>query len=70
MDNKQARKTGRTIMVCGCILIILNQRWLGLAMAAVGIAFTAILGRCPHCGKMLLGLPSTATQCPKCHGPL
>ena len=25
MDNKQARKTGRTIMVCGCVLIVLTN---------------------------------------------
>ena len=30
MDNKQARKTGRTIIVCGCIFIVLSKLWLGL----------------------------------------
>jgi hypothetical protein len=70
MNNKQARKTGRTILCCGCILIVLSQLWLGLAMVAVGILFSAILGRCPHCGRVLLLLPSNATHCPKCHGPL
>ena len=70
MNNRQARKTGRTIMVCGCVLIILTKLVLGLTMVAIGIAFTAILGRCPHCGKVLLGVPSSTMQCPKCHGPL
>ena len=70
MDNKQARKTGRTIIVCGCIFIVLSKLWLGLAFIAVGLGFMAILGRCPHCGRQLLPLPPTATQCPKCHKPL
>ena len=25
---------------------------------------------CPHCGRQLLTLSPTATQCPKCHKPL
>ena len=54
MDNKQARKTGRTIIVCGCIFIVLSKLWLGLAFIAVGLGFMAILGRCPHCGRQLL----------------
>ena len=70
MDNKQARKTGRTIIVCGCIFIVLSKLWLGLAFIAVGLGFMAILGRCPHCGRQLLTLSPTATQGPKCHKPL
>lgn len=70
MNNKQARKTGRTIEVCGCALIILSKLWLGLAMVAVGMLFIIILGRCPHCGRVLFALSGNATQCPRCHGPL
>ena len=50
MDNKQARKTGRTIMVCGCILILLTKVLLGGIMVALGALFSLLLGRCPHCG--------------------
>ena len=63
MDHRQARKTGWTIIVCGCFFIILSQLWVGLAMAALGL-------RCPHCGKLLLLVPTSATQCPRCHGSL
>lgn len=70
MDNRQARKTGRTIMVCGCFLIILTKVLFGAIMIAVGLLFSIVLGRCPHCGRLLLGLPSSATSCPKCHRPL
>ena len=37
MDHRQARKTGWTIIVCGCFFIILSQLWVGLAMAALGL---------------------------------
>ena len=47
MDNKQARKTGRTIMVCGCVLIVLTKVYLGAALIAVGLLFSLLLGRCP-----------------------
>lgn len=70
MDNKQARKTGWTIIGCGCVFIILTKVWIGLAMAALGLLFTILAGRCPHCGKILLWTPTSANQCPRCHGPL
>ena len=70
MDNKQARKTGRTIIVCGCVFIILSQLWIGLAFIDVGLLCMAVLGRCPHCGRQLITLPPSAHQCPKCHKPL
>lgn len=70
MDNKQARKTGRTIMVCGFVFIVLTKIWLGIGFIAVGLLCMALLGRCPHCGKQLITLSPTATHCPKCHGKL
>ena len=70
MDNKQARKTGRTIMACGCILLVLTQVYVGVAMIVVGAIFSLLLGRCPHCGKMLIGISPKQTSCPKCHGRL
>lgn len=70
MDNKQARKTGWTIIICGCFFIILTKIWIGLAMAVLGLLFIVIAGRCPHCGKILLWTPTHGNQCPKCHGPL
>ena len=54
MDNRQGRKTGWTIIGCGCVFIILSKLWIGLLMAALGILLICIAGRCPHCGK---GLP-------------
>lgn len=70
MDNKQARKTGRTIMVCGCILILLTKVLLGGIMVAMGALFSLLLGRCPHCGKLMIGLSPSATNCPRCKGRL
>ena len=70
MDHRQARKTGWTIIVCGCFFIILSQLWVGLAMAALGLLLIILGGRCPHCGKILLLVPTSATQCPRCHGSL
>ena len=64
MDHRQARKTGWTIIVCGCFFIILSQLWVGLAMAALGLLLIILGGRCPHCGKILLLVPTSATQCP------
>ena len=63
MDHRQARKTGWTIIVCGCFFIILSQLWVGLAMAALGLLLIILGGRCPHCGKILLLVPTSATQC-------
>ena len=57
MDHRQARKTGWTIIGCGCVFIILTKLWVGLAMAALGLLLIALGGRCPHCGKILLFLP-------------
>ena len=37
MDNRQGRKTGWTIIGCGCVFIILSKLWIGLLMAALGI---------------------------------
>ena len=54
MDNRQGRKTGWTIIGCGCVFIILSKLWIGLLMAALGILLICIAGRCPHCGKILL----------------
>ena len=70
MDNKQARKTGRTIMVCGCILILLTKVLLGGIMVAMGALFSLLLGRGPHCGKVMIGLSPSATNCPRCKGRL
>ena len=70
MDHRQARKTGWTIIGCGCVFIILTKLWVGLAMAALGLLLIALGGRCPHCGKILFSLPANANQGPKCHGPL
>lgn len=70
MDSKQGRKTGRTIMICGFVFIALNQFLVGIILAVLGVAITAMLGRCPHCGKLLFGVPSNAVQCPKCHAHL
>ena len=61
MDHRQARKTGWTIIGCGCV-IILTKLWLGLAMAALGLLLIALGGRCPHCGKILFFLPANAFQ--------
>ncbi len=38
MDHRQARKTGWTIIVCGCFFIILSQLWVGLAICPLGLA--------------------------------
>ena len=70
MDHRQARKTGWTIIGCGCVFIILTKLWVGLAMAALGLLLIALGGRCPHCGKILFFLTANANQCPKSHGPL
>ena len=70
MDNKQARKTGRTIMACGCVFLVLTKIYLGIAMIVVGLLVSLILGRCPHCGKMLIGLSPKQNHCPKCGGRL
>jgi len=45
MDNRQGRKTGWTIIVCGCVFIILSKLWIGLLMAALGILLICIAGR-------------------------
>ncbi len=70
MDHRQARKTGWTIIGCGCVFIVLSKLWVGLAMAALGLLIIALAGRCPHCGKILLLVPTHAMQCPRCHGSL
>ena len=46
MDNRQGRKTGWTIIGCGCVFIILSKLWIGLLMAALGILLICIAGRC------------------------
>ena len=53
MNNRQARKTGRTILVCGFVFVVLNQFLLGALMIGVGLLFSLLLGRCPHCGKTM-----------------
>ncbi|MCF0122615.1 MAG: hypothetical protein HUJ67_00720 [Ruminiclostridium sp.] len=70
MDNKQARKTGRILLVLGCVLLIIGRIWLGLAVVSVGLVCLGILGRCPHCGRSLFTLPSNASVCPRCRKPL
>ena len=70
MDNKQARKTGRTIAACGCVFLVLTNIPLGVAMIALGLLISVIFGRCPHCGKFLIGLSAKTTSCPRCHGRL
>lgn len=47
MDHRQARKTGWTIIVCGCFFIILSQLWVGLAMAALGLLLIILGGAVP-----------------------
>ena len=70
MNNRQARETGKTIMVCGFVFVVLNQFLIGALMIGVGLLFALLLGRCPHCGKTLFTLSDRATNCPKCHGRL
>ena len=70
MDHRQARKTGWTIIGCGCVFIVLTKILIGAVMAALGLALIFMAGRCPHCGKVLLLVPTGARQCPKCHGSL
>lgn len=70
MNNIQARKTGRTVICCGCVFIILSQLAIGLAFIAVGLLCMMLLGRCPHCNAQLITLPPNVHQCPKCHRPL
>ena len=66
MDNRQGRKTGWTIIGCGCVFIILSKLWIGLLMAALGILLICIAGRCPHCGKILLLVsPNAMPQMPQ-----
>ena len=67
MNNRQARKTGRTVIGCGCVFVVLNQFLLGALMIGVGLLFMLVMGRCPHCGKTLLTLPDRTTNCPRCH---
>ena len=47
-----------------------GRPWMPLAMAALGLLLIILGGRCPHCGKILLLVPTSATQCPRCHGSL
>ena len=68
MDHRQARKTGWTIIVCGCFFIILSQLWVGLAMAALGLLLIILGGRGPQWGRILRLVPTRATLCPRCHG--
>ena len=68
MDHRQARKTGWTIIVCGCFFIILSQLWVGLAMAALGLLLIILGGRCPHCGKILLLVPPAPPSAPGATG--
>ena len=49
MDHRQARKTGWTIIGCGCVFIILTKLWVGLAMAALGLLLIALGNQCPKC---------------------
>ena len=44
MDHRQARKTGWTIIGCGCVFIILTKLWVGLAMAPLGLLLMLIFG--------------------------
>ena len=44
MDHRQARKTGWTIIGCGCVFIILTKLWVGLAMAARSSVSSVSLG--------------------------
>ncbi len=67
MDNKQARKTGRVLLVCGCVFIVLTKVWIGMALIAAALLFTLLLGRCPHCGRIIIDLEGRAVRCPKCH---
>ena len=64
MDNRQGRKTGWTIIGCGCVFIIFSKLWIGLLMAALGILLICIAGRCPHCGKHLGR--ERGNTCPHC----
>lgn len=65
MDNRQGRKTGWTIIGCGCVFIILSKLWIGLLMAALGILLIWHCRRCPHCGKILAaGVPQRHAMAP------
>ena len=48
MDHRQARKTGWTIIGCGCVFIILTKLWVGLAMAALGLLLIALGAGAPR----------------------
>ena len=57
-------------MCCGCVMVLLTAVEIGAAMIVVGLLCSVLLGRCPHCGKMLPGIGDKVTHCPKCHRPL
>ena len=57
-------------MCCGCVMVLLTAVEIGAAMIVVGLHCSVLLGRCPHCGKMLPGIGDKVTHCPKCHRPL
>ena len=46
MDHRQARKTGWTLLGCGCVFIILTKLWVGLAMAARSSSLTSFSVSC------------------------
>lgn len=70
MDDKKARTVGRVLIVCGCILIILNRIWFALALVAVGLLVMLLMGRCPHCGGQLITLLPGEDTCPRCRRSL
>ncbi|MFR6378689.1 MAG: hypothetical protein ACLUNZ_01510 [Evtepia sp.] len=64
MDNRQGRKTGWTIIGCGCVFIILSKLWIGLLMAALGILLICIAGRCPTAARSCCWYPPTPRNAP------
>ncbi len=68
MDHRQARKTGWTIIVCGCFFIILSQLWVGLAMAALGLLLIILGGGAPTAGRSCCWCPPAPPSAPGATG--
>ncbi|MFQ9411600.1 MAG: hypothetical protein ACLR1T_11825 [Evtepia gabavorous] len=69
MDHRQARKTGWTIIGCGCVFIILTKLWVGLAMAALGLLLIALGAGAPTAGRFCSSCPPTPTSAPSATAP-
>lgn len=72
MDHRQARKTGWTIVGCGCVFIILTKVWIGLAMVALGLVLGILGGAAPtaegFCCCSPQGRPSVLSATGRCKG--